>query len=238
MTEEKTAEKETATKSQVSEDMQAAAKADLDRVNADRAAGVRTFSRGGAQAELTVSDLFEFPADFDLAGIAPTAYLAQPEGEITGNLETQKFSVVEERLKGLIFDVPGRALERGRTAKTVKMLMYDGRLIQIPFEAQINNTAAGSSEDAIGVRKYQRRGIIFFDFSTGLPIYCFSRNCNAAAMRPELSRQYPQHQAVSGSGYCSREHFLFTEPSRARRWFNEGGGMFEGNVTTSQSAHR
>lgn len=216
----------------VSEEMVAAAKADLEQKNQEIQDGVRTFKRGG-EAKVRVSDLYEFPKDFDMSGVTPMSYLAEPVGEITGNVDTQAFRINEDRTKGLMFDVPARRLEQGRALRTIKHLKPNGVLGQIPFEGQINNTAAGDMSDAIGVKKYQRKGsIIFFDFDNAQPVYCMARNCFAAAMIPELVEEYPQHANVVGSGYCSYDHMVFTEPNLARR---SGNGMFEGGVTTTRS---
>jgi len=111
-------------------------------------------------------------------------------------------------------------------------------LSQIGYEGQINNTAAGDLSDAIGLRGYARKGgVLFFNFDTGQPIYCFARNCWAAAMCEEIADDFPQHRGVIGSGYCSADHFRFVEPGRARRWFQEGTG-FDFNATTSKNAMR
>lgn len=218
-------------------DVQDAVKANLAAINKDRASGLRTFKREGAISDLYVSDIFPFPADFSVANLAPTSYLAQPEGEITGSIDTQKFSLIEERLKGLLFDQPARSIERGSALRVVKILKPDGTLGQVGFEGQINNAAAGGTEDAIGLHKQARKGgYLFYNFETGQPIYCFARNCWAAAMISLLEKIYPQHRNVIDSGYCSADHFRFVEPSRARRFFQEGGGgLFEANATTSQS---
>jgi hypothetical protein len=222
----------------VTADMKEAAAADLKRLNTNRKNNKRrTFKREGAAQKLYVSDLFEFPADFNLDGIGPMSYLAQPEGEITGSIDTQEFTIKEELLKGLTFEPPGRKLERGRALRTVKALKPNGVLSQLPFEGQINNGAAGDVKDALGIRYYQRKGfLIFMNFDTLEPIYCFARNCHAAAMVPQLAQRFPQHADVIGSGYCSYEHMVFTEPNLARN--AAGLGMFGLNATTTRSWER
>ncbi len=218
----------------VSQDMKEAAEKDLKRQAEERkrTSGIRTFrGAAGAEPELYVSDLYELP-NLDIDGIGPMSFLAKIEGEITGSVATQTFSIQEERLKGLTFDQPARRLEKGRSLRVVKVIKPNGVLGQIPFEDQINNTAAGDSNDAIGVKKYAKKGyFILFDFDEMQPIYCMSRNCWAAAMVPQLAEKFPQHTGVIGSGYCSYDHMVFTEPNLAR----QSGGMFESNVTTSRN---
>lgn len=229
------------TESIVTDEMKEAAAADLARLNAKRAeeSNIRRFSRPGARKKVYVSDLFEFP-EFDLDGIGPMSYLAQPEGEITGNLDTQEFSILEDRLRGLTFEEPARQLEQGRALRTVKALKPNGIMAQLPFEGQVNNGAAGDVSDALGIRYYQRKwgkaGIIFMDFDTLQPVYCFARGCHAAAMVPALAAVYPQHTDVIGSGYCSYEHMVFTEPNLARN--SQGQGLFGLNATTSRQWQR
>jgi hypothetical protein len=222
----------------VSEDMQAAAKADLDRLNEQRAAGpkLRVFKSPDSPSELYVSELYEFPAEFDLEGIGPTSYLAQVEGEITGSIHTQTFSIREERLKGLMFEQPNRKLEAGRSLRVVKAIKPNGGLVQLPFESRVNNAAAGEVGDVIGLRTYQRkRFILLMDVDTLSPVYCFARNCWAAAMVPQLVAMFPQHSDVVGSGYCAYDHMVFTEPNLGRQ---ASLGTFGQNATTSQSWER
>lgn len=222
------------TESGVNQEMIAAAAADLKEKNEKRIAkpGIRTFRRPGTASQVAVNELFPFPDDFDLSGLAPVSYLAMPEGEITGAIDTQEFSVIEERLKGLLFDIPGRNLARNGQLRTIKALKPNGTLAQLPFALQINNAAAGELRDALGLRKYQRRGyLIFMDFDTLSPVYCMARNCWAAAMVAALAKVYPEHLNVLGSGYCSHDHMGFTEPNLVR----QGSGMFEAGATTSTS---
>jgi hypothetical protein len=217
----------------VTEEMQAAVAADLEEKQAAKKdPAVRTLKREGRQQKLYVSDLYEFPVEFDLDGVYPTSYLAQPVGPITGFVDTQEFTIIEERLKGLLFDQPARDLEKGQTLKTVKGLKLSGDLIQIPYEKQINNTAGGDYSDAIGVQRQRRKGtIVFYDFETGMPVYCFTNNCWAAAMVPGLVEMFPEHLDVIGTGYCSRKHYQFSAPNEA----NGYRGMFSGGATTTQS---
>lgn len=223
----------------VTEEMVTAAKEDLVRQSKNIGPGssVRTFKRGERTARIYVSDLFEFPASFDFEGIGPVSYLAQPEGEITGSVDTQTFSIKEQFLAGLVFEEPARRLEQGRALRVVKALKPNGVLAQLPFEPQINNGAAGDVQDALGLRFYQRKGfLIFMDMDTLQPVYCFARNCHAAAMIDKLVKKYPQHADVIGSGYCSWDHLVFTEPNLAAKLM--GGGTFSNNATTTRSWQR
>jgi hypothetical protein len=186
--------------------------------------------------QLYVSDLYELPKEFDLEGLAPTSYLTEVHGEITGAVDTQEFTIIEERLGGLLFDRPARDLERGAQLKVVKALKPSGDLIQVPWEMQINNTAGGDYGDAIGVRRMARKKyFVFLDFETGQPIYCFSNNCWAAAMVPALASTYPEHAQAIGTGYCSLKHFGYTAPNEANKFLTGYGGMFSAGATTTQS---
>lgn len=220
----------------VSQDMLESAKKDLAQKNAARESGVKVFRRGERQSELRVLDIYPFPADFDVEGIAPTSYLAQPVGDITGFIDTQEFTVIEERLKGLVFDKPARDLEKGATLKTVKALKPMGGLVQLPWEAQINNGAGGDVSDMVGVRRYQKKGYhLFLDPVTGLPMYCYTLNCWAAAMVPQLVGDYPQHSQAIGTGFCSLKHFTFSSPNEAKKFLTGYTGMFSDGATTTAS---
>lgn len=221
----------------VTQDMQEAAAADLAAKNLKRKedSKIRTFKQPGTVIDLYVSDIYELPKELNQDGLAPTSYLAQPEGDITGSIFTQTFSVREERLKGLVFDQPARRLQKGMAIRTIKAIKPNGNLAQLPFTSTVNNQAGGSTEDAIGLRKYTRKGfIVLFDFDSMAPIYCMARNCWAAAMVEPLSELFPKHRNVIGSGYCSYDHMAYTEPQLAR----QSGGMFETGVTSSFTAHR
>lgn len=191
---------------------------------------VRT-RKAAASATPTVDIGVPLPADFDLDSLSPASFLVQPVGKITGSIDTQQFVVIEERLEGLIFTKPALPLERGRALRVVKAISPNGVLVQLPFEGQHNNAAAGEPQDALGIRYYQRKGfLILMNMDTLIPIYCFARNCHAAAMRLELSNVYPQHADVTGSGYCSFAHMEFTEPNLART-----RSPFEIAATTTQT---
>jgi hypothetical protein len=153
--------------------------------------------------------------------IGPMAFAAEipPELEITGEVETQEFVIDANKLEWLYFEPPGRNLPKKRLY-TVKGLHTDGRLIQLPFEPQIENTAGGDTRDAIGLRRFANKGIkLLFDFETLMPIYCAAWGCWA--------------RADGRTGFCSARHAQHTLPNR----FNQAGelmsGMFGPGATTS-----
>ena len=220
----------------VSQDMIDAAKADLKAKNEARAEGRKVFRRGEGQSALRVLDIYPFPADFDVEGIAPTSYLAQPVGEITGYIDTQEFTIIEDRLKGLVFDKPARDLEKNHNLRTIKALKPMGGLVQLPWANTINNAAGGDEADMVGVRRYQKKGYhLFLDPQTGQPMYCYSLNCWAAAMVPALVQEYPEHTGALGTGYCSLRHFQMTAPNEAKRFLTGYTGMFSDGATTTAS---
>lgn len=221
---------------EIPEAVKDAVEADLQKLNDERDSGLRTFKRRGGAQTLYVSDLFKLPEDFSLANLAPTSYLAQPEGPITGNLETQRFSLIEERLKGMTFDQPGREIERNGRLKVVKALKPTGVLSQLPLSQTHNNAAAGNEEDMIGMRVYTKKGyLLLWDHEANLPVFCFARNCWAAAMREEMKDKFPQHMDVVNTGYCSYDHLAFIEPRKAKDAPVIGKGMFESGITTTRS---
>lgn len=222
----------------VTEEMKAAAKADLEeRTNAQASpAKRRTRQRPDArEQQFWIDETLAIPVELNLDYLSPTSYLTTPVGEITGFTDTQEFEVVEERLKGLTFAAPGRNLPAGKRQYTVKAFHQDGRLVQLPFEQQIQNTAGGEIEDAIGLRRYERKGILLlFDFRTMMPVYCAARECWAAAMREELLERFPEHRAAVGTGFCSVRHAQFTLPNRFRDAGAILSGMFGQDATTSR----
>lgn len=194
----------------------------------------RTFVRGGSRVvDLWIDESLQIPIELDINGLAPTSIFAVPYGEITGNLETQQFTLNEDALKGMTFQAPGRNLPN-KKLYTVKAFHRDGTLVQLPFESQINNTAGGEIEDAIGIRRYQRKGLlVLIDWNTLLPVYCAAFECWAAAMRPELNDRFPQHVAATNTGFCSIRHAQHILPNR----FNDAAqilGAFGKDATTSR----
>ncbi len=161
--------------------------------------------------------------DFEYYG--PQGYAAQiPEGtEIAPYSAEQEFIIDPQRVEVLHFTRPGQNLPKKRLY-TVKALHLDGRLVQLPFEAQIQNTAGGDPEDAIGLRRYQRKGItLLIDWDTLTPIYCAAWGCWA--------------QAVQGGdfpGFCAMRHAQHTLPNRFKDAGNITRSLMEQGVTTSR----
>jgi hypothetical protein len=146
-----------------------------------------------------------------------------PEGtDITAMSEDQEFVINPEKVDFLRFQKPGRNLPKKRLYN-IKGLHKDGRLSQFPFEPQINNTAGGDPQDAIGLRRYQRKGIyLFIEWDTMRPVYCGAWNCFAQAA-----------QEGEFVGFCSMRHAQHTLPNR----FKNAGGMMNAlgrDVTTSR----
>lgn len=84
----------------------------------------------------------------------------------------------------------------GPLMKTLKMVKPDGTLIQVPYEAQINNLA-GSLEDAIA--RYRKKGYKLTD-----PLLCPSQNCY------EISTLDSDGTYLHGA-YCTADHRRRTE---------------------------
>ena len=228
--------KETAVKPEMQEAAQAQLKEQAKkRAARDKPGGPRLRGRGIRDTDIWIDETISLPAGFDTDNLSPTSYMTLPHGEITGLTDTQEFTVVEERLKGLTFTRPGMALPKKRQY-TVKALHKDGRLVQVPFEPQINNSAAGSMEDAIGLRRMMHKGMmLFIDFENMMPVYCAAYNCWAAAHRPELSDRFPENANASGTGFCSMRHAEHTMPNRYKEAQNVTRGMFGSGATTSVS---
>lgn len=151
---------------------------------------------------------------------SPQAFAAvnifNEEGEATG-----EFYIDEQKAKWLWFARPGGQIP-ARPSYTVKAMHKDGRLTQIPFEPQINNTAAGDLSDAIGLTRARRKGLhVFIDWDTMLPVYCPASDCWAMGN-------------AKWQGFCSPQHANRTLPNT----FNEAGEVLQGlmsrNATTSR----
>ena len=98
----------------------------------------------------------------------------------------------------------------------------DGRLVQLPFEEQVNNTVAADMADAIGLRRYSRKGIIVFrDYENAVPLYCPTEDCWAKA-NPKFHH------------FCSVYHLSKTLPNQ----FDDAGeirtGLMAQGVTTTR----
>lgn len=158
-------------------------------------AGVRT--RGDVTA--AVPKPSDIKIDIDTSQWGPTAFAATPVGDITGYYESQEFVIDEEKSMFLHFTEPGLNIAKKRSY-VVKAFKPDGTLVQLGFEPQIENTAASSREDAIGLRRAQQRGFtILYDFNTGLPVYCATWDCWA--------------KARDGEHFCSDAHASYSAPT-------------------------
>ena len=216
-----------------SEEMVEQAEASRKAVNADKepSSGVGVLRRkGGAEGkaiDLYPSDI-PYPVeahgeDFEYYG--PQGWAATiPEGtEVAPYSAEQEFIIDADRVAVLHFTKPGLNLPKKRLY-TVKALHKDGRLVQLPFEAQIQNTAGGDPEDAIGLRRYQRKGItLLIDWDTLTPIYCAAWGCWAQG-----------HEAGDFPGFCAMRHAMHTLPNRFKDAGNITRSLMEQGVTTSR----
>jgi len=205
----------------------AAARKEKMAKEADNVKGVGVLRRTGGvgtRYKLTESDI-PYPAevhgdDFEFYG--PSGFGATiPEGtDIVGYSSEQEFIIDPDRVVHLMFDRPNRNLPKKRLY-TVKAIHKDGRLVQLGFEDQIQNTAGGDPEDAIGLRRYVRKGIfLLIDWSTLIPVYCAAWGCWAQG---------------SSSGFCSERHAMHTMPNRFKDAANITRGLMEAGVTTTRT---
>ena len=155
----------------------------------------------------------------------PQGYAAEiPEGtDISPYASEQEFVINAEKVRVLHFTKPGLNLPKKRLY-TVKALHLDGTLVQLPFEAQIQNTAGGDPEDAIGLRRYQRKGItLLIDWDTLTPIFCAAWGCWAKGMSDS-----------DYAGFCAMRHAQHTLPNRYKDAGNITRSLMEQGVTTSR----
>lgn len=147
-------------------------------------AAPRTKSRtakGGRKAATPSKTPSPVAEDSDNWG--PTAYAAEPVGEITHDASTQEFVINEERRTVLHFAPPGQPLGKAGLF-CIKAFTPSGILVQLPLEGQVNNQTA-APESLVGLRKYSDRGYTaLFDYETNLPVYCSALDCWAEA-RPK-----------------------------------------------------
>ncbi len=147
-----------------------------------------------------------------------------PEGtDIATYSSDQAFMIDPERVEWLFFQQAGRNLPKKRLY-TIKGIHRDGRLRQLPYEDQIQNTAGGDPEDAIGIHRYQRKGIhMLIDWETMIPVYCGAWGCFAQA-------------AQSGEfvAFCSMRHAVHTLPNKYKEGDQAMMGMFSRDSTTSR----
>jgi len=184
---------------------------------------------GPGQVKMVDSDI-PYPEDIhgeDYEEYGPYGNAAVvPEGQEAVTYAADKeFYLDEEKLKTLQFDeVKGRNLPKKRLY-TIKALHKDGRLVQLGFEDQIQNNAGGDPEDAIGLRRYQRKGItLLFNFETFQPIYCAAWGCWAQS-----------DSTGPWVGFCSQRHAQHTLPNRYKEAGAIMGALMESGVTTSRT---
>jgi len=218
--------------SNITDDMREAAKASNVARNElrkkdDVTKGVNVLRRGGSRrkAVMTESDIpypsnvhgddYEFYSPSGLASVIPEGV------DIADNSDDQEFMIDGDRIKNLAFDTPGRNLPKKRLYN-IKAIHKDGRIVQLPFEAQIQNNAGGDEADAIGLRRYQRKGMyVLIDWDTLIPVYCASWDCWA--------------QAVGGTAFCSERHGKHTMPNRYKDAQGVNAGVFGDNATTART---
>ena len=171
--------------------------------------------------------------EMDFEAIFPTSYFAVID-KLGETLEETEFHIDDEKLVGIAFSAPDGNIAV-RSLYVVKAVQPDGRIIQIPFEEQINNTAAGDREDALGLRRYERRGIaLLWDWANFLPIFCAHVDCWARAMVEELSAKYPQHRRAANTGFCSLRHQARTLPNM----FDDAGNIRQGLMSQGATTTR
>lgn len=158
-----------------------------------------------------------------------------PEGvEVADYSEDQEFILDMTKLDTFSFAQPGRNLPKRARLYNIKGIHRDGRIIQVPFEGQIENTAGGDPGDAIGLRRNQRKGItILIDWDTLMPLYCAAFECWAQASAPD-ENDHLQPLIPAFPGFCSGKHAVWTMPNK----FKDSGeimqAMFGDRATTSR----
>lgn len=220
-----------------------AADAEMEQAVADEPE-IRTLGRGrGSAREMYPSDLPN-PVDYDSDLIGPSAYGAvvvksrRPDNPKKGLPQDEiEFYLDPVKVKYLQFQKPGLPLPK-KKLYTVKAFKPNGALTQLPFERQHNNQAAGDMQDAIGLRRYQRKGfIVLMDFQTMLPVYCGAAECYARAHVPEMDEMYPEHARMANTGFCSALHANHTSANRFNRDGSPRGTAFGDQATTTRSVY-
>lgn len=161
--------------------------------------------------------------------VSPAAYAAVIDKKGDRGEETL-FHLDPEKMKGLPFAPAGRPIP-GKPLYTVKCVHADGRLGQLPFEEQINNTAAGDMADAIGLNRYARKvdekGEVLIhllvDLRTMIPVYCPAWDCWAKAGPSAFGH------------FCCEDHARKTLPNVFKgKKAQQFQGLIAGGVTTSR----
>ena len=181
----------------------------------------------GPSTDLIVSKI-PYPEDIhgeDWALYGPQGFAAViPEGVDRETFSAeQQFVIDPERVKFLMFDKPGRNLPKKRLYN-IKGIHRDGRFVQLAFEDQIQNNAGGDPEDAIGLRRYERKGItLLFDWELFCPVYCGAWGCWAQAS-----------QGGPFMAFCAMRHAEHTLPNKYKNAGEISQGLMESGVTTSR----
>jgi hypothetical protein len=207
----------------------ASAKASTERIEEARAGvGVRRRRGSSAASNIQPSEI-PYPTDVhgeDFLEYGPQGYASSipDDAERAPYSIDQEFIIDPEKVKTLSFDRPGRNLPKKRLYN-IKAIHKDGRIVQLPFEEQIQNNAGGDPEDAIGLRRYQRKGIkLLIDMMTLVPIYCAAWDCWAEA---EQDGQFV--------GFCSERHATHTLPNMYKDAGAITRGIFGEGATTSRT---
>lgn len=208
----------------------ASAKAANERKKEDTRAGVGVRRRRGSsqRADIQASDV-PYPAevhgeDFEFYGPQGFGSSIPDDADIEPYSIDQEFVIDPERVKTLHFDRPGRNLPKKRLYN-IKAIHKDGRLVQLPFEQQVQNNAGGDPEDAIGLRRYERKGIkLLIDMMTLVPVYCAAWDCWAQA-----------EQEGPIVGFCSERHAKHTLPNQYKDASAITRGIFGDGATTSRT---
>lgn len=218
----------------LSEEMVEAAKASAKAGSEDRLkearSGVGVLRRRGSstQSDIQPSDI-DYPVEVhgeDFLEYGPQGFASSiPEGVETAPYSIdQEFIIDPVKVEKLHFDRPGRNLPKKRLYN-IKALHKDGRFVQLPFEAQVQNNAGGDPEDAIGLRRYERKGIkLFVDFQTLIPLFCAAWDCWAQA-----------EQSGPFVGFCSERHAKHTLPNQYKDASAITRGIFGEGATTSRT---
>ena len=219
-------------KAELADAMKAAqASAKTERPDELPKGGVGILRRKGSsnRSQLTASDIpypegihgenYEFYGPHGFASFIPDGT------DISTYSNEQEFVIDPERVRVLFFEQAGRNLPKKRLYN-IKGIHKDGRIVPLPFEDQIQNNAGGDPEDAIGLHRYERKGIyLLMDWETMIPIYCAAWGCFAQAQ-----------QKGENVAFCSLRHAQHTLPNRYKEKGAEVGmmGMFSQGSTTSR----
>lgn len=162
--------------------------------------------------------------NFELYGPQGFASYVPDGTDIATYSSEQEFVIDPDKVEVLYFQTPGRNLPKKRLY-TIKGIHKDGRLRQFGYEEQIQNTAGGDPEDAIGLHRYQRKGIhMLIDWDTMIPVYCGAWGCFAQA-----------DQTGEAVGFCSLRHAAHTLPNKYKEGDVAMMGMFSQGSTTTRT---